>query len=141
MNDEGPPIRAAHVPASTANTDAERVADAAVARWREIDAALSPIIGLRGVAALFRRSVHVQQSAHPWLAGARVDADQVGDFAGLRAAFRGQLPQAASAANGALHQTFVDLLSGLIGPSLTERLIDPQFDLHANGPAVQDTSS
>ncbi len=139
MNEEGPPIRAALAPVPNANAGTEKAVDAAVARWGEIDDALSPIIGSRGVAALFRRSVNLQKTAHPWLVGARVDADRVGDFAGLRAAFRGQTPQAGLAANHALQQTFVALLGGLIGPSLTERLIVTQLDPHSNGPAVQDT--
>ena len=39
--------------------DAEQLADAIVAMWLEIDQALHPIIGHRGVAALYNRSLHL----------------------------------------------------------------------------------
>src|SRR3990167_8216829 len=33
----------------------------------ELDAALAPIIGPRGVMALWQRSLHLTSAAHPWL--------------------------------------------------------------------------
>ena len=137
MNEERPTSRATLSAVPNANPHADQAVDAAVARWCEIDAALSPIIGARGVAALFRRSVNLQKTTYPWLAEASADAERVGDFSGLRTAFRGQTRQVGLAANQALHQTFVALLGGLIGSSLTERLIVTQLDPHSSGPAVQ----
>ena len=52
----------------TDGADAEQVADAIVAIWLEIDQALNPIIGHRGVAALYNRSLNLTAAAHPWLA-------------------------------------------------------------------------
>ena len=44
--------------------DAVSAADEAVREWSAMDAALSPIIGMRGVSALYRRSVTVTRSKH-----------------------------------------------------------------------------
>ena len=48
-------------------TDAEQLADAAVALWRDVWSALSPIIGAAGVAALFQRSIFLRVAEYPWL--------------------------------------------------------------------------
>lgn len=65
--------------------DAARIADEAVSTWRGVDAALSPIIGQRGVAALFKRSLFLIRPAHAWLATVQDGALRPGDFAGLLA--------------------------------------------------------
>ncbi|TXH34301.1 MAG: hypothetical protein E6Q92_13075 [Burkholderiaceae bacterium] len=60
-----------------------RVADAAVTAWRELDAALSPIIGQRGVAALYQRSLYLTRIDYPWLAGVHQATVRAGEFAPL----------------------------------------------------------
>ena len=47
----------------------------------------------------------------------------------------------AAAASDALMRTFYDLLSQLIGPSLTERLLHSVLAKLSSGPAAQETSS
>ena len=47
----------------------------------------------------------------------------------------------AVAANAALLQNFQDLLTSLIGLSLTERLLSPVWDKPSSGQAEQDTAS
>ncbi|MEO8656316.1 MAG: hypothetical protein ABI409_19495, partial [Ramlibacter sp.] len=91
--------------------------------WTAIDGALSPIIGAGGVAALYRRSVHLVVPGHPWLAAAYEGALQPGDFAPLRTALSLQTGANAAAAHDAILQTFQDLLDNLIGQSLTQRLL------------------
>jgi hypothetical protein len=108
--------------------DAPRIADSAVAMWRDIDAALSPIIGQRGVAALFKRSLLLIDPAPTSLVTAHDNADTLGDFAALRAALEQQSSANAIATNGALLQKFFDLLINLIGESLTERLLHSARD-------------
>jgi hypothetical protein len=109
--------------AAASGADAGKIADTAVEAWTAIDSALSPIVGTRGVAALYSRSVHLAVPDHPWLAAANEGALQPGDFASLRAALSLQPEANAAAAHDAILQTFQDLLNNLIGQSLTQRLL------------------
>jgi hypothetical protein len=109
--------------------------------WRDIDAALSPIIGPRGVAALFKRSLLLTGMAHTSLVTAHDDADTLGNFAALRATLEQQSSANAIATNDALLQKFFDLLSNLIGESLTERLFHSVQDNLSSDGAVREKSS
>jgi len=120
--------------------DARRIADAAVAVWRAVDAALYPVIGQRGSSALYKRSLHLASAHYPWLEAAYGGALEPGDFASLAAALAQQTPVQAAAAQDALLQTFHDLLADLIGRSLTQRLLQAVWDSSSKGPAVQDTT-
>ena len=102
-----------------------RVADAAVTAWRELDAALSPIIGQRGVAALYQRSLYLTRIDYPWLAGVHQATVQAGEFAPLHTVLSQQTSATAAGACSALLATFRDLLTRLIGASLTEGLLPP----------------
>ena len=78
--------RAAGRPGARTARDAEQVADAIVAIWLEIDQALHPIIGHRGVAALYNRSLHLTAAAYPWLAMGQHGVPAAVDPSALRAA-------------------------------------------------------
>jgi len=117
--------------------DARAAAAGALAVWRDVDSALSPIIGKRGVAALFRRSLYLTQAAHPWLAQ---DATEPEPFQALHSALTGQTAAVALAAHDALLRHFRTLLGRLIGVSLTDRLLQPVLDLPSGGGAAQDLS-
>lgn len=112
---------------------ASSIADAAVAIWRDVEDALSPIIGCSGVAALYRRSLHLARGTHPCL----VDTDGADrEPAGFPALHRVLCLQSAAdavAANDALLQTFYDLLASLVGATLTERLLRSVQDAHSAG--------
>ncbi len=120
--------------------DAVRVADHVVAVWQRTDDALAPIIGSQGVAALYRRSLHLAAPAHPWLAGLREADTTPVDASALRSALVQQEPAAAAAGAGALLQAFHELLASLVGPSLTRRLLAAAWDLPASGSSAQGTS-
>ena len=120
---------------------AQQIADAMVSTWQAIDAALSPIIGQRGVAMLYKRSLYLIAPTHPWLAGTHEGSQATMDLAALRSVFAQQSSTHAAAAGGAFLQTFHELLSSLIGPSLTERLLRPVWAPFSSGPPAQDTSS
>jgi len=120
--------------------DTEQVADAIVAVWREIDQALHPIIGHRGVAALYNRSLKLTAAAYPWLAQGHAGALAALDPTALRAALVRQAPDAAAAAGNALFETFRDLLASLVGESLTQRLLHTVWDHTAGAPPAQDDS-
>ena len=140
MDSEARRIPSALAPLVTAGADAARIADTAVAIWRDIDAALAPIIGQRGVAALIKRSLYLTHSEHPWLATVYEGTPPPGDYGPLHAALSKQTGAQAAAAQGALLQTFHDLLGNLIGASLTERLLRAVWDRLSSGDAVQGTS-
>ncbi len=118
--------------------DASRIAGAAVGQWRQIDAALAPIIGKPGVAALFKRSLHLTRTNHPGLHALSESTVQPAEYAGLHAALAQETNVDAALTNDALLQTFRDLLSNLIGDSLTERLLRSAWNLPSSGDAAQD---
>jgi hypothetical protein len=117
----GEPI-ADHVAKDIAAAD---MVDASVATWRNIETALAPIIGINGVAALYKRSLHLASSVHPWLAVLREGDPTTVDLSALESIIMQQT--GAQAADGTRHllQTFHQLLGSLVGPSLTERLLRP----------------
>ena len=117
-----------------------QLADAVVSIWQDIDAALRPILGQRGVASLYRRSLHLATTAHPWLTDMR-GANQTGlDLASLQAAFARQDSGTASTAGGDLLQTFYELLASLVGTSLTEQLLRSIWANSSSGEPAQDES-
>jgi hypothetical protein len=109
-----------------------QVAKTACEVWRQIDASLSPIIGHRGVAALYRRSVQLLRQDHPSLAVLDLEAPFVDVLAELQHASAGQSSRGAAEMNAALLETFRDVLTKLIGASLAERLLRPGWD-HLTG--------
>lgn len=134
-------IAAALAQRSGGPANAAQVADATVAVWRDVDAALNSVIGLRGVAALYRRSLFLQRVAHPWLASALSGPAAAMDLAALKAALAQQDSAVAAAAGGATLQTFYELLTGLVGASLTERLLRPVWATFLSGSPAQDSST
>ncbi|MEG3191527.1 hypothetical protein [Lysobacter sp. D1-1-M9] len=119
--------------------DAEQIADAIVSIWQQIEAALRPILGQRGVDSLYRRSLHLAGLAHPWLAGIHEGRPDALDFEALKSALVQQSSAAAAAAGGALLQTFHDLLAGLLGPALTDRLLHSVWINSPSGASAEDT--
>lgn len=90
-----------------------------------MQAALSPVIGRGGVAALYRRALHLARNDYVWLAPACEGAVTPGDLSSLRAALCAQDAVTAAAAHDTIMRTLNDLLATLIGPALTERLLKP----------------
>jgi hypothetical protein len=123
------------------DADAAQIAEAVVSTWQEIDAALTPIIGQRGVAALHKRSLYLTGAAHPWLAGMHEGVQSTMDLATLKSVLAQQSSADAEAGGGALLQTFHELLASLVGPSLTERLLRSVWANSLSGPPAQDTSA
>jgi hypothetical protein len=121
-----------------------RVADAVVALWTRIDSVLHPIVGHRGVAALYQRSLKLTLPSHGWL------ADGLSNHAGLTAdidteALRAMLMQQSAAeaaeAGNALFREFRNLLASLIGGSLTHRLLRGIWGPPPAGSPAQDPST
>jgi hypothetical protein len=123
MQSEARRIQATIAELAVINSDAQRIAEVAASTWREIYSVLSPVIGPGGVTALYQRSLYVTRAAHPCLAAARDEGLQPGEFAALQQVLSQQSSTLVAAANGALLDTFCDLLANLISVPLTERLL------------------
>ncbi len=108
---------------------------------REIDLALVPIVGQRGVAAMFARSLQLSAKSQPWLmldaSGASV-VPVAFDPAVLCALIAQQAPPEAAAGACLLLQTFCELLAKLVGRALTERLLRTPWLTFLSGTAAQD---
>ncbi len=84
------------------------------------------MIGARGVDVLFRRALHLSQSAFPSL---MIAGGEEKESAALLAKIKSSLaeckPAVAAEASYTLLVTFTELLTPLIGESLVARLFDP----------------
>jgi hypothetical protein len=123
-----------------AHDDASRIADAIVSRWRDIDAALSPIVGTRGVATLYRRCIFLAGKTHPWLMHGPPGDPPTLDLRALHALLADRDSAEARAGGELLLATFNDLIGRLIGTSLADRLLNAHPDPFA-GDDAQDTST
>jgi hypothetical protein len=118
-----------------------QVAQAVGALWQDIDAALRPVIGAGGVAALFQRSVHLAAAQHVWLQAALArDRRTSTDTAALLALLAQQDAAQALACGSMLLLTLQALLASLIGASLTERLLRPVWGPPPSSASAQDMS-
>lgn len=133
-------IQDIHGPTPVTDVEAVRLAAAAFSLWTEVDGNLSPIIGERGMAVLFKRSLYLCRDQYPCLSDVYKDELQPGDYAALRTVLTRQTSSTAAAAQDALLLSFDELLTSLIGASLTERLFGFVWDKHSRGDAAQDTT-
>ena len=124
----------------SANADAASVADAFETTWTEIDAALSPIVGKRGVAALYARTLLLCGPGRPWRHLTH-DGLQPVDLTALKAVLSQQSAADADEGCRAFLKTFRELLTSLVGAQLTERLLHAAWAPPSlRGPAPQDTA-
>ena len=124
------------------DADAKEIAEKAATTWRTIEAALSPIIGQRAVYALYKRSLSLVRAEYSWLSLSPPEGDpSPDDFVPLQTALSLQSDVTAMAAHRALLQAFIDLLAGMLGASLTERLLKSVWDTSSSAGVAQDTSS
>lgn len=119
--------------------NASQIAEAATSTWRDIYGLLSPIIGQRGVIILTKRCLHLQQLNYPSLKIIRDSKILPNEFSALHAVLAKETTANAILINSALLNTFYELLSNLIGTSLTLQLLHSVFDTPSNGDPVQDT--
>ncbi len=138
-HDSSSTARAALYSVAASGAGSSQAADAALSQWRRVEAGLSPILGVAGVAALYRRSLHQLRDAHPVLAAVHEASHAAGDFEPLRSALAMQPQADAATTQRALMQAFRDLLATLIGAPLSERLLQPARDFSPIGKAGQDT--
>ncbi|QVW26833.1 hypothetical protein KJF94_08490 [Pseudomonas hormoni] len=105
-----------------------------------MSAALTPIIGQQGVVALYRRSLHLCASTHPRLAGIYNRVQTALDLINLNSVLVEQSEVDALFFGEVLLTTFYELLTTLIGPSLSARLLRDVWDNSLSAPPEQETS-
>ena len=131
------PVQAAFFQAMAKESQSAAVAAAAVAVWQDVSGVLSPIIGNSGFAALLKRSGYLAIGACPGLATATDQTQSAAQFSALHDLLTQLSSGDAARVNGALLQTFQNVLDTLIGAPLTARLLQPIWD----NLIVQDTTS
>ena len=103
--------------------DEHQLADFIVSAWQTIEASLSPIIGQRSVATLYKRSFYLASRKHPWLMDVHEGMQATMNLAALKAALVEQSSAEIAAGAGDALQMFYEVLTNLIGAPLTERLL------------------
>jgi len=106
------------------DSDPKSIAKAAISTWRDASTRLSPVVGGQGIDVLLRRSLHVAGKTHPLLA-AEAHESRNTLLASLEMRLASSEMSLAVEASNALLLTFTELLSSLIGESLSERLLAP----------------
>jgi hypothetical protein len=109
--------------------DASVVAKVTLDIWHQMAVGLAPVIGTRGVNVLFSRSLHLTGKAFPSLVIAGDHGDNAAMLGSLKSRLAGGKTKDAMEASCALMVTFTDLLSTMIGQSLTEKLLRPVWAL------------
>lgn len=136
LNEESRQIVAALAHRVGPNADTARIAQAIVLTLQGMDAALSPIIGQQGVAALYRRSLHRCASQHPRVAHISDRVQTALDLNVLNSELVSESEADALFFGEVMLTTFYELLTTLIGPSLTARLLRDVWK-----PSLSDTSA
>lgn len=120
--------------------DANAVAEATIRTWHEVATRIVPVIGVGGRDVLFNRSLHLTCMAFPWLTIVGDHRDSTALLANLKERLAGRETAAATEASYTLLVTFTEMLTNLIGESLTARLLGPIWV--ASSPAAeQETAS
>jgi hypothetical protein len=139
-NREGPRIVSILALRVGQSTDSKQIARALAETWSEAEAALIPIIGAEGVAALLRRSIFLSSAAHAWFAALPKSARRVSDFGAVSSLIAEQPAQEALAGSTSLLLQFYNLLTSLIGLSLAERILETAWIGLSRGESAQDHS-
>lgn len=108
------------------SASAPEIAVAVLTIWNVTDDALTPVLGGRGLVALYRRTLHLTAQAYAAQAlwpEAPAEIMAANTPTGLQVLIAHQNAESAAALGACFLQTFHDLVAGLVGPSLTERLL------------------
>ncbi|HZX71760.1 MAG TPA: hypothetical protein VFE77_13175 [Rhodanobacter sp.] len=102
---------------------APELADFIVSAWQTIEVSLTPIIGQSSVATLYKRSCYLASRKHAWLMDIHDGMQTTMNLAAFKTALLGQTSTEIAAGAGAALQMFYEVLTNLVGASLTERLL------------------
>jgi hypothetical protein len=117
---------------------ASQIAEMIVSAWQHIHAALAPVIGQRGVAGLYKRSIHLTIPRYPWLTACSDGAPDTMDLSLLKTVLAHQAGSEAATGGGALLVALRELVGTLIGPKLTEQLLASVWVKFFSGTSAQD---
>lgn len=120
---EGPSIASVLARRAGDGVPAAQVASEVAGTWRRVKESLDPIIGPAAVVALYQRSLVLAGRSHPWLTELQGESPGAIDVEALTVALAARDGNAAALGGGELLETFYGLLSSLIGPTLTRRLL------------------
>ena len=109
--------------AVSGGASAQRVAELIARTFQGIDQVLAPIIGQQGMEALFRRSLQLGDSICAQLHSSSTAVSIAVNLELLSTELARQTAAVAASAGSKLLHVFRGLLSSLIGPALTERLL------------------
>ncbi|MHC8366066.1 hypothetical protein ACYZT9_09345 [Pseudomonas sp. ZT5P21] len=123
------------------NADIHHVADVIITMLQDTSASLVPIIGPRGVAALYLRSLHLFTSLHPHMADTYTPLVVPLDLTDLKSILIQQTQIDAIFFGEELLKALYELLATLIGPSLSTRLLLDVWAYNSSAPPAQETSS
>lgn len=118
-----PPFAAALLRRAADGGPPERIADDILSVLREVDQALEPVVGPRGVGALLGRSLHLAGRRHAFLIAVSDGREAALDPVRLKETLVAQRAEEAAAAGAELLAALHGLLAGLVGEALTARLL------------------
>ena len=119
--------------------DGRATAFAALAVWRRMAAQQEPVIGARGVDALFGRALHLTGRQHPWLATEGVRGSSAAALDHVQQQLATQQAAQATEAAQALLNGFTELLATMVGDALVTRLLGPAWDAPDQATAPEHT--
>lgn len=120
--------------------DSDGIADVIIAMLLDTNASLVPIIGPKGVAALYRRSLHLSMSLHPRLTDICQPLADPLDLTQLKSLLIQQNKDDVIFFGEALLKALYELLVMLIGSSLSRRLLLDVWGTRLSTPPSQETS-
>lgn len=118
----------------------DQVPDVIITMLQEANASLVPIIGSKGVAALYRRSLHLCTSLYPQMEDAYIRLADPLVLVDLKSILIQQNENDVISFGKELLKALYTLLTTLIGPSLSGRLLLDVWDNNWSAPPVQGTS-
>lgn len=137
---EGPRIVATLALRIGLSTNPVQIADAVAQIWNEAALALTPILGQEGVAALLKRSLFLAATTFGWLSITPTGDNRSVDLDTLKALIATRTAEEATAGGSALFLQLYGLLTNLIGPSLTDRILESAWVDPSSGKTAQDHS-
>jgi hypothetical protein len=118
-------------------------AQAVIGSWHAIDDALTPLIGARGLVALYLRALHLS-AADPAMRSAgepgRRALVAAATPALLQALIASQSPAHAVVIGNTFLQIFYELMSSLVGAPLTDRLLRAAMTSSPSSTSTQENS-
>lgn len=107
-------------------SDVRTIAETTFLVWQQLAAQIEPVIGLHGTQVLFNRALHIVSQEFPWLAFTEHELnDTENHMANFKKHYASAEINLALTASAAFLVTFSELLSSLIGESLTHQLLNP----------------